>query len=52
MADQPALGQDGRLLDATEIEWYHDPDDAQPIPPSSHLQEGAVFKYMAFWDYS
>jgi hypothetical protein len=43
MADQPALGQDGQLLDATEIEWYHDPDDAQPIPQSSHLvQEGAV----------
>ncbi|KAI0282623.1 hypothetical protein BC826DRAFT_974203 [Russula brevipes] len=40
MADQPALGQDGQLLDATEIEWYHDPDDAWPIPPSSHLQEG------------
>ncbi|KAI0280551.1 hypothetical protein BC826DRAFT_975242 [Russula brevipes] len=40
MADQPALGQDGQLLDATEIEWYHDPDDARPIPPSSHLQEG------------
>ncbi|KAI0294734.1 hypothetical protein BC826DRAFT_968634 [Russula brevipes] len=42
MADQPALGQDGQLLDVTEIEWYHDPDDAQPIPPSSHLQEAAA----------
>ncbi|KAI0277781.1 hypothetical protein BC826DRAFT_1113732 [Russula brevipes] len=38
MTDHPALGQDGHLLDASEIEWYHDPDDAQPIPSSSHLQ--------------
>jgi hypothetical protein len=30
-SDQPALGPDGQLLDATEIEWFNDPDDAQPI---------------------
>jgi hypothetical protein len=40
MADQPALGPDGQLLDATEIEWYNDPDDAQPIQPASFVQEG------------
>jgi hypothetical protein len=42
MADQPALGPDGRLLDATEIEWYNDPDDAQPIQCPC-MQEGAMF---------
>ena len=47
MADQPALGPDGRLLDATEIEWYNDPDDTQPIQPTSCMQ-GAVFLHIAF----
>lgn len=42
MADQSALGPDGQLLDATEIEWYNDPDDAQPIQPASSIQGKAV----------
>jgi hypothetical protein len=49
MIDQSALGPDGRLLDASEIEWYNDPDDAQPIQPTSSVQ-GTVFKCTAFGD--
>lgn len=26
-----AVGQDGKLLEATEIEWFNDPDDAIPL---------------------
>ncbi len=42
MADQCALGPDGQLLDVTEIKWYNDPDDTQPIQPTSGMQ-GAMF---------
>jgi hypothetical protein len=45
MADQPALGPDGQLLDASEIEWFNDPDDAQPIQPISCMQ-GAAFLHI------
>jgi hypothetical protein len=31
MADQPAQGPDGQLLDTLKIQWYNDPDDAHPI---------------------
>jgi hypothetical protein len=31
MADQPARGPDGQLLDTLKIQWYNDPDDARPI---------------------
>jgi hypothetical protein len=46
MADQPALGSNGKLLDASKIEWYNDPDDPQPIRlgPSSEAQLGTVFQ--------
>ena len=27
-----ALGPDGKLLDASEITWYHDKDDDTPLP--------------------
>jgi hypothetical protein len=27
LADQPALGPDGQLLDASKIAWYNDPND-------------------------
>ena len=35
MADlsQPALGPDGRLLNASEIKWYNDLDDTNLIQP-------------------
>jgi hypothetical protein len=42
-ADQPARGPDGQLLDASEIPWYNDPDDPNPIQSkssSSRVQEG------------
>ena len=29
-----AEGSDGELLEASEITWYHDPDDTEPIPPT------------------
>jgi hypothetical protein len=38
MTDQPALGPDGRLRDASEIDWYNDPDDNDPIQPTSVKQ--------------
>ena len=40
-ADQPALGPDGQLLDASKITWYNDPDDPHPIQSTSKVQEGA-----------
>lgn len=50
MADQSALGPDGQLLDATEIKWYNDPDDAQPIQPISSMQ-GTAFIHITLADY-
>lgn len=44
MTDQPALGPDGRLLDASKIVWFNDPDDPHPIQPTSDAQRGMVFK--------
>lgn len=40
MADpsQSALGPDGRLLDASEIKWYNDPDDTNPIQAQASEQ--------------
>jgi hypothetical protein len=35
MADQCALGPNGMLLDASQITFYHDPDDRVPLPPVS-----------------
>lgn len=29
--DQCAIGPDGKLLDAKDIEWRHDPDDLAPL---------------------
>jgi hypothetical protein len=46
MTDQPALGPDGQLLDASKIEWYNDPDDTHPIQPllaTSDAQHGTFF---------
>jgi hypothetical protein len=39
--DQPALGPNGQLLDATEIEWHNDPDDPRPIQPAPSGSTGA-----------
>jgi hypothetical protein len=32
--DQCAVAEDGGLLDASQINFYHDPDDDQPLPKS------------------
>jgi hypothetical protein len=32
---QCAVGPDGELLDASKIDWYHDPDDDCPLPSVS-----------------
>jgi hypothetical protein len=40
MMDQLAIGPDGQLVDVSKIEWYNDPDDAHPIPPTSDLRQG------------
>jgi hypothetical protein len=48
-ADQPALGPDGQLLDASKIPWYNDPDDPLPIQPTSttsEVQEGEVLSFV------
>jgi hypothetical protein len=43
MADQPAQGPDGQLLDVLKIQWYNDPDDAHPIQQAaSEAQCGIV----------
>jgi hypothetical protein len=50
-ADQPALGPDGQLLDASRITWYNDPDDPHPIQStstSSRVQEGKVLNFITF----
>jgi hypothetical protein len=33
MNDQCAVGPDGRLLDASQIQFFNDPDDSTPLPP-------------------
>jgi hypothetical protein len=43
MADQPALGPNGQLLDASKIVWYNDPDDDRPIQPTSDTHRGIAF---------
>jgi hypothetical protein len=52
MRNQPVLGPDGQLLDASEIEWYNDSDQMMPNlfnqPP---VCEKVMFKSTAFGDY-
>jgi hypothetical protein len=33
--DSCAIGKDGNLLDAADIQWFNDADDAHPLPPAS-----------------
>ena len=30
-----AIGNDGKLLDAADIQWFYDADDADAIPPTT-----------------
>jgi hypothetical protein len=45
MADQCGLGADGTLLDASQIQWYNDPNDDIPLLPtirrSTHIPRPA-----------
>jgi len=41
MSDQCAIAQDGSLLDAADIHWYNDADDAAPIPSASRTLTSA-----------
>ena len=41
MEDQPALRPDGKLLDASKIEWFHDPHDPYPMWPVA-IPQGTV----------
>ena len=34
-SDNCAIGPDGKLLDASKITWFNDPDDAEPMAPAS-----------------
>ncbi len=39
MDDQCAIGPDGKLKDALQIQWYRDADDETPVAgPSSDLR--------------
>ncbi|KAH9009949.1 hypothetical protein EDB85DRAFT_2298327 [Lactarius pseudohatsudake] len=35
-------GPDGQLLDASKMEWHHDPDDARPIEPTPSAAKSAA----------
>ena len=48
-SDQPALGPDGQLLDASKIVWFNDPDDPHPIRPTSMEWEGMILTSITFW---
>jgi len=41
MEDQPVLRPDGKLLDALQIEWFHDPDDPHPMQLTT-IPQGTV----------
>jgi len=46
LADQPTIGPDGQLLDASKIEWYNDPDDAHPIQLTSDMRQGLFLNHL------
>jgi hypothetical protein len=37
-----AVGSDGKLLDASQITWYNDPDDDEPMAPTTAATTTAV----------
>jgi len=47
MADQPALGPNGQLLDALKIMWYNNPYDDHPIQPTSDMHCSIAFNLLA-----
>jgi hypothetical protein len=34
-SDNCAVGPDGKLLDASQIVWFNDPDDDEPMAPAT-----------------
>jgi len=50
MADQPALGPNGQLLDASKIVWYNDPDDDHPIQPISDMHHSIAFNLFVTYE--
>ena len=42
LGDQCAIGLDGELLDAKDIEWRHDPDDPAPLNPGPSLASSSA----------
>jgi hypothetical protein len=48
MEDQPALGTDGKLLDASQIEWFHDPNDPHPMQPIAIPQGTISISFTSF----
>ncbi|KAF8200467.1 hypothetical protein K438DRAFT_1758694 [Mycena galopus ATCC 62051] len=48
-SDQCAIGPDGKLLEATEITFYNDPDDANPLPPTSVSSTGQATQITQFF---
>ncbi len=40
--DQCALDPHGNLLDASEINWYYDPDNSVPLPQTAPLPATAL----------
>src|ERR1700678_3389237 len=48
MEDQPALGPDGKLLDASQIEWFHDPDNLHPMQPIAIPQGTVSISFTSF----
>ena len=37
-----AIGPDGKLLDASEIDWVNDPDDDEPMPMASMVTTSSM----------
>ena len=48
MGDQPALGPDGKLRDASQIEWFHDIDDPCPIQPIASLSTQGGIDFITY----
>jgi hypothetical protein len=42
-----AVGPNGQLKDASEIVWFHDADDEQPIPSSATTNSTPLHPFFA-----
>ena len=48
MEDQPALRPAGKLLDASQIEWFHNPDDPHPMRSIAIPQGTVLISFTSF----